>query len=141
MGEPLPAFGSLNLALDLGTKGGLQGAFLLKKTDFQSPHRLGMSQSVQFGLKGPFAERGPSGGLVDKIPDNLVDADLRGAGVVEGGVFRLGDPPELRRLQVQGLSLVPFFLHVDAVIDMAQVHYGCVRIYITSYTFLINIRF
>lgn len=112
MGEPLPVFGSLNLALDLGTKGGLQGAFLLKKTDFQSPHRLGMSQSVQFGLKGPFAERGPSGGLVDKIPDNLVDADLRGAGVgagvVEGGVFRLGDPPKLRRPQVQGLSLVPF---------------------------------
>ena len=86
-----------------------------------------------------FAEQWHSGGVAGRIWNNLIDPYIRGIGVVVSGVFRPGDPPDIKGSSNTSavtdwhwsLLSTNVLLFVDAVIYTVQVHYKCVRFYIT----------
>ena len=86
-----------------------------------------------------FEEHWYSGGVAGRIWNNLIDPYIRGIGVVVSGVFRPGDPPDIKGSSNTSavtdwhwsLLSTNVLLFVDAVIYTVQVHYKCVRFYIT----------
>ena len=86
-----------------------------------------------------FEEQWYSGGVAGRIWNNLIDPYIRGIGVVVSGVFRHRDPPDIKGSSNTSavtdwhwsLLSTNVLLFVDAVIYTVQVHYKCVRFYIT----------
>lgn len=83
--------------------------------------------------------------MAGRYQKDLADPHIRGAGVVVGGVFRLGDrsvakgssdasapTDRLMFLSTAVVSTIIFHLYVDAVVHTAQVHCKCFRTDMTS---------
>lgn len=99
---------------------------------------------ASFGPKRQFAEQWHSGGVVGQIPKDFINPQIRGAGTVVDGVFRLGNPSETEgssyiNAVTDPLSVIfsPAVFHLDTV----QVHCKCFIIYVTSCIFLVNTQY
>lgn len=132
----------------LGSKGVCKGASLPERTESRPLHAreqhiiLKCLRDAHFGL---FAKQWHSGGMAGRHQKDLTDPHIRGAGVVVGGVFRLGDrsvakgsseagapSDRLMFLSTAVVSTVIFHLYVDDDVYTAQVNCKCFRTYMTS---------